>query len=98
MRQAGCRYSARPFRLPCSLPPVPHTARPQRREPPPDGLTAREWEILGLVAQGLTNPEIVQTLVLSHHTVKTHLNRIFTKTGSRDRAAAIRYAQAYGLG
>lgn len=72
--------------------------RPLRREPPPDGLTAREWEILGMVAAGLTNPEIAQTLVLSHHTVKTHINRIFTKTGSRDRAAAIRYAQAHGLG
>lgn len=75
-----------------------YAARPQRREPLPDGLTARESEILGLAAQGLTNPEIAQTLVLSRHTVKTHINRIFTKTGSRDRAAAIRYAHAHGLG
>lgn len=72
--------------------------RPQRVEPLPDGLTARESEILGLVAEGLTNPEIARTLVLSHHTVKTHINRIFTKTGSRDRAAAVRYAQAHGIG
>jgi DNA-binding NarL/FixJ family response regulator len=73
-------------------------ARATRSEPLPDGLTPREAEILGLVAQGLTNPEIAQELVLSHHTIKTHINRIFAKTGSRDRAAAVRYAQARGLG
>jgi DNA-binding NarL/FixJ family response regulator len=65
--------------------------------PLPDGLTPREAEILALIAAGLTNPEIAQELVLSHHTIKTHINRIFTKTGSRDRAAAVRYAQAHEL-
>jgi DNA-binding NarL/FixJ family response regulator len=72
--------------------------RPQRSEPLPDGLTAREAEILGLIAQGMTNPEIAETLVLSNHTIKTHINRIFAKTNSRDRAAAVRYAQAHQLG
>jgi DNA-binding NarL/FixJ family response regulator len=68
---------------------------PQPKPPPelPDGLTRREAEILGLIAQGLTNPEIAQHLFLSNHTVKTHISRIFAKTGSRDRAAAIAYAQ-----
>ena len=65
---------------------------------PPDGLTHREVEILGLITQGLTNPEIAQRLFLSNHTVKTHINRIFAKTGSRDRVAAIAYAQRRGLG
>ncbi|HEX4093175.1 MAG TPA: response regulator transcription factor [Trebonia sp.] len=64
---------------------------------PPDGLTQREVEILGLMAQGLTNPEIAERLFLSNHTVKTHINRIFAKTGSRDRAAAISYAHRHGL-
>jgi DNA-binding NarL/FixJ family response regulator len=64
----------------------------------PDGLTQREAEILGLVARGLTNPEIAAQLFLSSHTVKTHINRIFTKTGSRDRIAAARYAQEHNLG
>jgi DNA-binding NarL/FixJ family response regulator len=70
----------------------------ERARPLPDDLTPREGEILGLIAQGLTNPEIAQKLVLSHHTVKTHINRIFAKTGSRDRAAAVQYAQAHQLG
>jgi DNA-binding NarL/FixJ family response regulator len=63
----------------------------------PDGLTRREAEILALIAQGMTNPEIAQALVLSNHTVKSHINRIFTKTRSRDRAAATQYAQAHNL-
>jgi DNA-binding NarL/FixJ family response regulator len=72
---------------------------PAGRAPePPDGLTHREVEILGLIAQGLTNPEIAQRLFLSNHTVKTHINRIFAKTGSRDRVAAIAYAQRHGIG
>ena len=71
---------------------------PPSPEPLPDGLTPREAEILGLIARGLTNPEIATALVLSTHTVKTHVNRIFAKTGSRDRAAALRYAQEHGFG
>jgi DNA-binding NarL/FixJ family response regulator len=73
------------------------SAAPSAAEPP-DGLTQREVEILGLIAQGLTNPEIAQRLFLSNHTVKTHINRIFAKTGSRDRVAAIAYAQRHGIG
>ena len=65
---------------------------------PPDGLTQREVEILRLIAQGLTNPEIAAQLFLSTHTIKTHVNRIFAKTGSRDRAAAIGYAHRHQLG
>ncbi len=66
--------------------------------PAPDGLTEREVEILGLIVQGLTNPEIAARLFLSNHTVKTHINRIFAKTGSRDRAAAIGYAHRHQIG
>jgi DNA-binding NarL/FixJ family response regulator len=64
----------------------------------PDGLTQREVEILGLIAQGLTNTEIAERLFLSNHTVKSHINRIFAKTGSRDRVAAIGYAQRHSIG
>jgi DNA-binding NarL/FixJ family response regulator len=63
----------------------------------PDGLTRREAEILALIARGLNNAEIAAQLYLSHNTVKTHINRIFAKTASRDRAAATRYAQSHGL-
>ncbi len=72
--------------------------RPGRAAVMPDGLTQREAEILGLIAQGLTNTEIAERLFLSNHTVKTHINRIFAKTGSRDRVAAIGYAQRHGIG
>jgi DNA-binding NarL/FixJ family response regulator len=69
-----------------------------RAPEPPDGLTQREAEILGLIAQGLTNGEIAGRLFLSNHTIKTHINRIFAKTGSRDRVAAIGYAQRHNIG
>ena len=64
---------------------------------PPGGLTARETEVLTLLAAGLSNAEIGQRLYLSHATVKTHINRIFAKIGARDRAQAVRYAYQHGL-
>ncbi|MGW5445069.1 response regulator [Streptomyces asiaticus] len=78
---------------PAAPPPGPDTAG----RPLPDGLTRREAEILTLMARGMTNAEIAATLFLSGNTVKTHINRVFTKTGSRDRVAAIRYARDHGL-
>ncbi|HEX4831589.1 MAG TPA: helix-turn-helix transcriptional regulator [Trebonia sp.] len=60
-------------------------------------MTQREAEILALIADGLTNPEIAARLFLSNHTVKTHISRIFAKTGSRDRAAAIGYAHRHDI-
>lgn len=63
----------------------------------PDELTPREVEVLKLIAAGLSNHEIAETLVLSNATVKTHINRIFYKTGARDRAQAVRYAYQHGL-
>jgi len=63
----------------------------------PDELTAREVEVLKLIAAGLSNREIADALVLSNATVKTHINRIFYKTAARDRAQAVRYAYQHGL-
>ena len=63
----------------------------------PDELTPREIEVLKLIALGLSNREIADKLVLSNATVKTHINRIFYKTGARDRAQAVRYAYKHGL-
>ncbi|MBY8878934.1 response regulator [Actinacidiphila acidipaludis] len=73
-----------------------------RPEPPrgrdlPDGLTRREAEILTLIARGRNNAEIAGELFLSANTVKTHINRIFAKTGSRDRSAAALYARQHNL-
>ena len=63
----------------------------------PDDLTPREAEVLTLIARGLSNAEICAELVVSPATVKTHINRIFMKTGARDRAQAVRYAYAHGF-
>ena len=63
----------------------------------PDDLTPREAEVLKLIASGLSNAEIAEALVVSHATVKTHVNRIFYKTGARDRAQAVRYAYQHGI-
>jgi DNA-binding NarL/FixJ family response regulator len=63
----------------------------------PDDLTPREAEVLKLIASGLSNAEIAEALVVSQATVKTHVNRIFYKTGSRDRAQAVRYAYQHGI-
>lgn len=63
----------------------------------PDALTTREGEVLSLIAAGLSNSEIAERLYLGEATVKTHINRIFAKTGSRDRAQAAAYAFRNGL-
>ncbi len=62
----------------------------------PGELTPREADVLRLIAAGQSNREIARTLFVSEATVKTHVNRIFAKTGSRDRAQATRYAYTQG--
>ncbi|MFJ4099367.1 response regulator [Amycolatopsis japonica] len=67
--------------------------------PPPEDdakLTKREAHVLTLIAAGRSNKEIAAELFVSETTVKSHINRIFAKTGSRDRAQAVRYAYQAG--
>ncbi|MFN8122081.1 MAG: response regulator transcription factor [Thermoleophilia bacterium] len=68
-------------------------ARPQEL----DALTEREAEVLVLVGRGLSNTEIAALLFISEPTVKTHVSRVFTKLGLRDRVQAVVFAYEHGL-
>ncbi|WP_137724667.1 response regulator [Prescottella subtropica] len=63
----------------------------------PEDLTPREVEVLAAMAHGLSNTEIAATFVVSEATVKTHVGRVLSKTGSRDRVQAVLYAFQVGL-
>ena len=71
---------------------VPNTARQQTL-----GITARELEILALIARGLSNREIAMQLFVSENTVKTHCARAFDKLGAARRTQAVQRGKELGL-
>lgn len=88
-REQAVRLAQEALAVPAGSPP------PDAGEQPP--LTAREKEVLQLVAAGLTNAAIASRLVISQHTVSAHLRTIYDKLGVRSRSAATRFALEHGL-
>jgi len=84
--------SSKVRRFTAPLPPLAH--QPSSF---PAGLTAREVEVLRLVARGLTDTQIAELLVISHRTVTTHLSSIYNKLGVNSRMAAVRFATEHQL-
>jgi DNA-binding CsgD family transcriptional regulator len=79
------------------LQPLPAAPAPTPATPYPAGLSAREVEVLRLLATGLTDAQIAEHLVLSLHTVHAHLRSIYSKLGVTSRSAATRYAFEHQL-
>jgi DNA-binding NarL/FixJ family response regulator len=78
-------------------PPVAARLVTRMRVPAHEQLTPREAEVLGLVAKGLSNPDIGKELFISEATVKTHLLKVFAKLGVDDRTAAVTVAMQRGI-
>jgi predicted ATPase/class 3 adenylate cyclase/DNA-binding CsgD family transcriptional regulator len=87
-----------PVTLPRSLPTVPSSTPPAKPAATyPDSLTTREVEVLRLLAQGLTDVQIAEQLVISPRTVNNHLTSIYSKIKVSSRSAATRYAIEHHL-
>jgi DNA-binding CsgD family transcriptional regulator len=97
LERSGRNYSERERRLLGLLRPhlvrIARQARLRRRLNGHLGLTPREVDVLGYLAQGMTNAEIAKLLVVSPHTVRKHLEHIFEKLGVRTRTAAAAFAR-----
>ncbi|QIY68096.1 response regulator [Streptomyces sp. RLB1-33] len=72
-------------------------AAPERSPRPVEGLTEREWEVLTLVGRGRSNSEIAEELFITVATAKSHMSRLFTKLGARDRVHLVITAYEVGL-
>jgi DNA-binding NarL/FixJ family response regulator len=76
---------------------IGYTRSGSNLSPAPDGLSAREVEVLRLIAVGKSNPQIAGELVISLNTVQRHVSNILAKTGLANRTEAASYATRHGL-
>jgi DNA-binding CsgD family transcriptional regulator len=83
--------------VPVSQPDLTGPFVPDEKKRDDLGITRRELEILGLVAQGMSNREIAGKLYVSENTVKTHCSRAFDKLGARRRTQAVQLGKELGL-
>jgi predicted ATPase/DNA-binding CsgD family transcriptional regulator len=91
---AGQRHAI----MPVPIPAIPSSTPPAKPVATyPDGLTAREVEVLRLLAQGLTDAQIAEQLVISPRTVNNHLTSVYSKIQVSSRSAATRYAMEHQL-
>lgn len=81
-----------PAEVPAENPFVPDQSKREHL-----GITPREFEILELIAQGLSNREIAGKLYVSENTIKTHSSRVFDKLGARRRTQAVQLGKEFGL-
>jgi len=95
-RQQAARLLTWHYRKPAEAP-ARAVGESAVRQGYPGGLTAREVEVLRLVARGLTDAQVADALVLSKRTVSTHLTSIYSKLGIGSRSAATRFAMEQGL-
>ena len=70
---------------------------PDERKREDLGITRREFEILELIAQGMSNREIAGRLYVSENTIKTHSSRVFDKLGAKRRTQAVQLGKKFGL-
>ena len=96
LRAAGRDRALEPEAIGAVLAAAGHAAVVQRRERPA-GLSAREVEVLGLVAEGCSNAQIADRLVISRRTAEHHVQHIYTKIGVSSRAAAALFAMEHHL-
>ena len=90
---APSEWAVSPKPAPAVSQPLPGGKPPPARTPTyPAGLTAREMEVLRLLAQGMTSQQIAERLILSLHTVNAHVRSIYTKLELNSRSALTRYA------
>jgi DNA-binding NarL/FixJ family response regulator len=94
---ASYQVTAVSFARPGQIPHFAVQAAGADPRPSADGLTEREFQVLMLIAQGLSNSQIGEKLFLAEDTIKTHCRRLFRKLGARNRAQAVVAGYERGL-